>query len=172
MPQELLKNTSACHVPVESYIFTPHQMSELRCVCKEDTILVYRRGTNGIQNGRKPQCTKYKIVLYRQSYQVGYWRVPTVRYLPLSRLSTLSPHFSQEGTNQLRVPSRSYNTAGAILWLGPFLHTGEQAQLENAWKKGWCKYLTSNNYATEYEVKLALSSCKSLKYDGNNAFFQ
>ena len=28
-----------------------------------------------------------------------------------------SPHFSQEGTNQLRVPSRSYNTAGAILWI-------------------------------------------------------
>ena len=83
---------------------------------KEDTILVYRRGTNGIQKDRTPQCRMYKIVLYRQSYQVGYWRVPTVRYLPLSRLPTLSPHFSQEGTNQLCVPSMSNNIAGAILW--------------------------------------------------------
>ena len=56
---------------------------------KEDTILVYRKATREIQNERKPQCTKYKIVLYQQLYQVGYWGIPTVHYLPLSRLPTL-----------------------------------------------------------------------------------
>ena len=78
-------STNHCKIFMNANFFCNFQCA----ATKEDTILVYRRDTNGIQNDRKPQCTEYKVVLYRQSYQVGYWRVPTVRYLPLSRLPTL-----------------------------------------------------------------------------------
>ena len=61
-------------------------------------------------------------------YEVQNRTVPTVvSGWVLARVTfpfPASPHFSQEGTNQLRVPSRSYNTAGAILWLAPNGITG------------------------------------------------
>ena len=70
-------------------------------------------GTQEKLRAREMQSTESYRTDSRIRLGIGAYR----RYVPFPFPASL--HFSQEGTDQARVPSMSYNTAGAILWTQP-----------------------------------------------------